>query len=140
MKTQEWLSCSVGETETIGEQIAAMIQGPTVIAMFGGLGMGKTAITRGIVRGLGLNDEVASPTFALVNVYGGSPTVAHFDMYRISSWEDLYSTGFFDYLDAGAVLLIEWSENIENALPEGAWRLTFTREGDTTRRIVLERT
>ena len=134
-----WISHSVVETEQIGQQIAGLLNGPAVIAMFGGMGCGKTALTRGFVKGLGLSDEVSSPTFALVNVYGGTPTVAHYDMYRITSWEDLYSTGFFDYIDAGATVLVEWSENIENALPESAWRLTLERLGENERRISLER-
>ena len=140
MKKLEWTTYSTSETEKAGEEIATWITGPVVIAMFGGLGMGKTAITRGIVRGLGIEAEVASPTFSLVNVYGERPMVAHFDMYRITSWEDLDSAGFFDYIGAGAVLLVEWSENIENALPADAWRLTFERIDDTTRHIVLEGT
>lgn len=138
-KKTEWISTSVAETEAIGAQLAAMLDGPGVIAMFGGMGCGKTALTRGFVRGLGLNDEVSSPTFALVNVYGRDSVVAHYDMYRITSWEDLYSTGFFDYIDMGAIVLVEWSENIENALPDTAWRLTLERLGDNERRITLER-
>lgn len=134
-----WISHSVGETEDIGRQIAAYLPDGAVVAMRGGLGCGKTAITRGIVRGLGIEAEVSSPTFALVNVYGQERTVAHYDMYRITSWEDLYTTGFFEYIDAGAIVLVEWSENIENALPEDAWRLTLERLGDTERRITLER-
>ena len=134
-----WHSHCVLDTEQIGREIAATIDGSTVIAMFGGMGMGKTAITRGIVSGLGIADEVSSPTFALVTVYGLERTVAHYDMYRITSWEDLYSTGFFEYIDAGAVVLIEWSENIENALPADAWRLTMERLSENERRITLER-
>lgn len=69
--------------------------------------------------GLGAGDVVSSPTFALVNEYAGRLTVEHFDMYRVESWDDLYSTGFFDYLDTDCVLVIEWSENIQGALPDG---------------------
>ena len=134
-----WISHSVEETESIGRRIAAQVPASAVIAMYGGLGCGKTAITRGIVSGLGIDAEVSSPTFALVNVYGRERTVAHYDMYRITSWEDLYTTGFFEYIDAGAVVLVEWSENIENALPENAWRLILERLGDNERRITLER-
>ena len=104
--------------------------------MYGGMGMGKTAITHGILKGLGNTSEVYSPTFALVNDYGGNPQVYHFDMFRITSWDDLYSTGFFDYLDGNSILIIEWSENIENALPEEAIRITFERGDNDNSRII----
>lgn len=128
---------SVKMTEDYGKRLADELVSGSVIALFGGMGMGKTALVRGIAAGLGLSAEVSSPTFALVHDYGGQPPLVHFDMYRVASWEDLYSTGFFDYLDAGAILVIEWSENIENALPENALRLRFSRLDETTR--VIER-
>lgn len=129
---------SAAETERLGERLAQGLSGTEVIALFGGLGMGKTALTRGIVRGLGSLDEVSSPTFALVNEYKGRCPVYHFDMYRVTSWEDLYSTGFFDYLDRG-VLIIEWSENIEGALPENAVRVEISRgNGDEQREFSIE--
>lgn len=117
------VSTSPGMTEEIGEKIAAKLKGGEVLALFGGMGMGKTAFTRGLARGLGVKEGVSSPTFALVHEYHGRVPVYHFDMYRVSGWDDLYSTGFFDYLETGAVLVIEWSENIEAALPEDAVRI-----------------
>ena len=100
--------------------------------------MGKTAFTRGLCRGLGIADGVSSPTFALVNEYRGSFNVYHFDMYRVNTWDDLYSTGFFDYIGAG-VLVIEWSENIESALPDDAVRIRIKRgEGDDSRIFEIE--
>lgn len=126
---------SVKKTEDFGEQLAKELKTGDVVAMFGGMGMGKTQLVRGLARGLGLDAEVSSPTFALVHDYGGNPPLVHFDMYRISGWEDLYSTGFFDYQQEGAILAVEWSENIEQALPENAVRLYFTRIDDTTRQI-----
>ncbi len=132
------ISNSAEETEKAGERLAELLHGNEVIAMFGGLGMGKTAFTRGLARGLGVNDGVSSPTFALVNEYSGKFKVYHFDMYRVQSWDDLYSTGFFDYIDNG-VLVIEWSENIEGALPENALRITIDRgEHDGQRIIEME--
>ncbi len=119
----------------IGESLAENLKGTEVIALFGGLGMGKTALTTGIAKGLGSNDSVSSPTFALVNEYHGKCNVYHFDMYRISSWDDLYSIGFFDYLDTG-VLVIEWSENIENALPPEYIRITMEKGSDENERII----
>ena len=132
------ISKSTEDTEKIGELIAEKLCGNEVIALFGGLGMGKTAFTRGLCRGLGVNDGVSSPTFALVNEYHGKYNIYHFDMYRVTSWEDLYSTGFFDYLDNG-VLIIEWSENIEGALPENAIRINISKgESDDERTFEIE--
>ena len=129
-----WISNSAEETERLGERVASKLSGTEVIALFGGLGMGKTAFTRGLARGMGADDIVSSPTFALVNEYRGRVPVYHFDMYRVASWDDLYSTGFFDYLENG-VLVIEWSENIEGALPENALRITISRGENDNQRI-----
>ncbi len=128
------ISKSTDDTERIGEQIAKRLCGNEIIALFGGLGMGKTAFTRGLCRGLGVNDGVSSPTFALVNEYHGKHNIYHFDMYRVTSWDDLYSTGFFDYLDKG-ILVIEWSENIEGALPENAIRINISKGNSDDERI-----
>lgn len=130
----KYISNSAEDTERFAERLSASLKGTEVIALFGGLGMGKTAFTRGLCRGLGITEDVSSPTFALVNEYRGKFPVYHFDMYRVTSWEDLYSTGFFDYLDNG-VLVIEWSENIEGALPEDAVRITISRGEHENQRI-----
>ena len=137
----EYLSHSPEETEAFGCRLAQSLKGGTVIACRGGLGMGKTAFTRGIAEGMGLECHVSSPTFAIVNVYDGSPKLCHFDMYRIDGWDDLCTTGFFEYLEDDAVLAVEWSENIENVLPDNTICVTidkgenecdriFTFEGD----------
>ena len=126
---------SPAETERLGERIAAKLKGGEVLALFGGMGMGKTAFTRGLARGLGISEGVSSPTFALVHEYSGRVPVYHFDMYRVSGWDDLYSTGFFDYLGNGGVIVIEWSENIENALPPGAVRIRLSRGPNENDRI-----
>ncbi len=129
-----FISNSPEETIELGKRIAAALQGNEVIAYFGGLGMGKTTLTRGIVDGLGGDDMVSSPTFAIVNEYRAKYNIYHFDMYRVSGWDDLYSTGFFDYLDTG-VIIIEWSENIENALPDGYIRIDISKGNDDEKRI-----
>lgn len=119
---------NVTETEKIGYLLGEAVKDGSVVAMFGDLGAGKTAFTRGFAKGMGINSDVSSPTFALVNEYrGSSKTLYHFDMYRISGWDDLYSTGYFDYLDAGGCLIIEWSENIEAVLPDDCIRVTITK-------------
>lgn len=114
----EVVSNSPTQTEEYARKLGAVLAGGETIAYFGGLGMGKTRFTAGLAEGMGINAEVSSPTFALVHEYKGGKTLYHFDMYRITTFEDLCSTGFFDYLDWGGVLAVEWSENIENALPE----------------------
>lgn len=136
MRVREYMSTSPSETERLGEQLAEGLAPGTVVAFFGEMGMGKTVFTRGLARGLDCPESVSSPTFALVHDYGGTPPLAHFDMYRISTWDELDSTGFYDYIDQGYVLAVEWSENIENALPEDAVRVEFFRgDEDTVRRI-----
>ncbi len=127
---------SVAETEELAVKLAKKLMPGTVIAFFGGMGMGKTAFTRGLAHGLGLENSVSSPTFAIVNDYGGNPPLVHFDMYRVTSWEDLYTTGFYDYMDMGAILAIEWSENIENAIPENAVRITIEQGTADDERVI----
>ena len=105
----KYYSDSPEATEQLGQRIAKTLKGNEVIAMFGGLGMGKTAITRG--------------------------KIYHFDMYRINGIDDLYAIGFFDYLDTG-VLIIEWSENIADALPDDSIIVRFERGEDENSRVI----
>lgn len=117
---------------------AKTVKKGTVIGFIGGLGMGKTAFTSGFVKGLGINADVSSPTFAICNEYiGNDCRVYHFDMYRIESWDDLYSTGFFDYIDSGAYTLAEWSENIFGALPDDSVIIEIEKLGDNDRRFKI---
>ena len=131
---------SVTETEQAAAAFAKTLHAPAVVAYFGGLGMGKTAFTRGLAKGLGIDAEVSSPTFALVHAYEGKDvTLYHYDMYRVETWEDLETTGFFDDFARGGILAVEWSENIENALPQGTIRVTIAPgETDTQRIITIE--
>lgn len=138
MLMEKYISESPQQTEQIGEMFGKKINSGVVIAFRGGLGMGKTCFTRGLARGLGSTDQVTSPTFALINEYlSGRLPLYHFDMYRISGWEDLYSTGFFDYIEEGGVIAAEWSENIENALPENTIYIEFNRLDDNKREIII---
>ena len=136
---QTFISSSPAETERFAAEFAKTLRGGEVLAFRGGLGMGKTAFTRGLAIGLGAGDVASSPTFALVNEYTGRLTVEHFDMYRVDSWDDLYSTGFFDYLGTDCVLVIEWSENVAGALPEDVITVDIRPgEGDNDRIITIE--
>ncbi len=135
---QKFISKSPQETEAIGKALGEKIESGCVIAYRGGLGMGKTCFTRGIAQGLGSSDTVTSPTFALINEYlSGRLPLYHFDMYRISGWEDLYSTGFFEYIDEGGVIAAEWSENIEAALPDDTIFVEINKIDDDTREIII---
>ena len=118
--------------------LAHRLKSGDVLAFRGGLGAGKTAFVRGLARGLGWEGEVSSPTFALVHEYAATPPLYHFDMYRIHTFDDLYSTGFFDYLDAGGILAVEWSENIADALPPETITVTIEPTGDESRKITVE--
>lgn len=132
-----YITHNVAETEKTGYLLGNTVKDGSVVAMFGDLGAGKTAFTRGFAKGMGIESDVSSPTFALVNEYRGkSRTLYHFDMYRISGWDDLYSTGYFDYLDTGDCLIIEWSENIEAVLPDDCIRVTITKTDNPDERNI----
>lgn len=120
------------ETENAAFELSRDFKGDETVAMFGGLGMGKTAFTRGLAKGLEINEnEVSSPTFAIVHehVSSNGKKLCHYDMYRIDSWEDLDSTGFFESVGR-CVNVVEWSENIENALPFPRWQVSIV-QGET---------
>ncbi len=118
------------ETEQLAASFGAELTGTETIAMFGGMGMGKTAFVRGLAAGLGVNpNEISSPTFAIVHEHSGEKKLCHYDMYRVESWEDLDSTGFFESVGR-CVNVVECSENIENALPLPRWEVTVSKPDD----------
>lgn len=129
---------SVKDTIELGVRLGKVVKKGTVIAYFGPMGMGKTAFTHGLAEGLGIDEkQVSSPTFSLVHEYKSpSSKLYHFDMYRISTWDDLYSTGFFEYIDAGEILAVEWSENIEGALPDDCIKVIFKYGENENERII----
>lgn len=131
-------SYSESDTLSAAKEFALKLHAGDVVAFFGGMGMGKTVFVRGCVDALGCTADVCSPTFSIVNDYFGNPHIYHFDMYRVESWDSLYSTGFFDYLDDDSILFIEWSENIENVLPENTVYVKISLgEHDNERKIVI---
>jgi len=134
----EFISRSAADTKRIAADFAKTLSGGEVVAFSGGLGMGKTTFVSGAAEYLGVGDFVSSPTFAIVNDYGGKPHIYHFDMYRVSDWDSLYSTGFFDYMTDENVLFIEWSENIDGALPGGTIRIDIEKISDDERRITID--
>ena len=124
------ISHSVAETEAVGEQLGRRLPAGSVVAYRGGLGMGKTAFTRGLARGLACQDRVTSPTFTIVNEYEGRLPLFHFDMYRLEGSDALFDIGWEDYLDRGGVCAVEWSENVSDALPEDTVYVTIARHGE----------
>ena len=134
----QFITTSPEETEALGQALGAVLVPGTVLAYAGDLGAGKTAFTRGLARGLGASDPVTSPTYTIVNEYlSGRMPLFHFDMYRLSSSDDLWDIGWEDYLERGGVCAVEWSENVADAL-EGAIRVRIEKTGEDTRRITIE--
>ena len=124
------------DTAKLAERIANSLHGGECIAFSGGMGMGKTTFTRSLAKSLGYEGDVQSPTFAIVNEYiGGRLNVYHFDMYRIETFDDLYSTDFFAYCEMGGVVVCEWSENIENVLPENHVKISISHGEDENTRV-----
>ncbi len=124
----DYISHSEAGTEELGRRLAAALAPGAVVAYRGGLGMGKTAFTRGLARGLGYEGRVTSPTFTIVNEYEGTGLpLFHFDMYRLEDAADLFDIGWEDYLDRGGVCAVEWSERVEEALPENAVTVSIAR-------------
>lgn len=135
---KKFVTKSSGETAEVAAALGAKISSLAVIAFTGDLGAGKTTFIKGLAKALGYSGEVSSPTFAIVHEYiGGRLPLYHFDMYRVESWESLYSTGFFEYMETDAVLAVEWSENIENALPDDLITVDITRGEDDNERVIL---
>ena len=137
----EYLTHNETETETLGARLAAALKPGAVVAYQGGLGMGKTAFTRGLASGLGYPGRVTSPTFTIVNEYeGGRLPLFHFDMYRLADADALFDIGWEDYLDRGGVCAVEWSEQVADALPSDTIYVTITRcpDQDSWRTITIE--
>ena len=132
----EYLSHSPEETEHIGEMLGRRLRPGTVVAYRGGLGMGKTAFTRGLARGLGCAGRVTSPTFTIVNESDGAPPLCHFDMYRLGSSDELFDIGWEDYLTRGGVCAVEWSERVDDAMPADTLWVDIARGTDESDRII----
>ena len=134
----EFITTSPTETELLGQKLAAALSPGAVLAFQGDLGAGKTAFTRGLARGLGYHDPVTSPTYTIVHEYlGGRLPLFHFDMYRLSSSDDLWDIGWEDYLDRGGICAVEWSENVADAM-ENAILIRIEKLDDLRRRITVE--
>ena len=134
----EFISHSQLETEEVGRKLAEKLPDGSVVAMYGDLGAGKTAFVRGMARGMGLSCRVSSPTFTIVNEYLGQRELIHFDMYRLSSADELFDIGWEDYLSRGAVCAVEWSENVQDAFFGDEVVVRIEKLNDTDRKITIE--
>ena len=133
----EYVSNSPAETEALGAALAGRLKPGAVVAFSGDLGAGKTAFVRGMARGLGIPERVTSPTFTIVNEYeGGRLPLFHFDMYRLSSSDELFDIGWEDYLARGGVCAVEWSENVSDALEGDCIRVDIRRGAHDNQRLI----
>jgi len=120
------ISHSPQETEAAGRRLAATLRPGDVVALTGDLGAGKTAFVRGVAAGLGCGDPVTSPTFTLIQEYGGGRLpLYHMDLYRLETTEEALRIGIDEYLEGDGVTFIEWGEKFPALLPRGARRLHF---------------
>lgn len=109
---------SVGETRALGEELAArVLRAGDLLVLAGDLGAGKTALAQGIARGLGVVEQVTSPTFVIVREYQGRIPLVHADVYRLGSCQELYDLGFEEIFDHGSITLMEWGNLVDPVLP-----------------------
>ncbi|MCL2248832.1 MAG: tRNA (adenosine(37)-N6)-threonylcarbamoyltransferase complex ATPase subunit type 1 TsaE [Oscillospiraceae bacterium] len=126
------------ETIILGEKLGRLLCPGAVVALYGDLGAGKTAFTRGLAEGLGIKMAVSSPTFTIVNEYPGKIPLFHFDMYRLESESELFDIGWDDYLERGGVCSVEWSEKVPGAFPPDTIIVRFERLDNDVRQITIE--
>ena len=128
-----FVSKSEAETERFAESLAKKYTGSPTFLLFGNLGAGKTAFTRGLVRGYGSDKRVSSPTFTLVHEYQGDKTVYHFDLYRLESEEELFDIGFEEYFKEDTVRVIEWPDAFIDLMPDSSVEIhiTYGEDPDT---------
>ena len=134
----EILSNSPEETRDIGERLALSLSKGSVVALKGNLGSGKTCFTAGIALGLGICENVTSPTYTIISEYPGNPSLCHIDAYRLKDNRDFEDIGGLEILYSGAVCVIEWSERIYESLPADVITVSFEINGDSSRLIKIE--
>ena len=127
---------SAEQTHALGQQLAKSLKSGDVVALYGGLGTGKTVFAKGIARGLNISDEVVSPTFTLLKEYAGDLTLHHFDLYRIEDVEELTHIGFYDYLGSDGICVIEWAQNTQDL--QANIDVHFSGSGSDERKIEIK--
>ena len=131
------MTCSEAETSDVGRRLGALAVPDDVLALSGGLGAGKTALAQGIARGLGIVEHVRSPTFNLLLVHPGEPTLYHFDLYRLDAPEQLDDIDFWSTIESGGVTVIEWADRFPDSMPEERLDVRLETMGPDLRRITL---
>ncbi|PWM72131.1 MAG: tRNA (adenosine(37)-N6)-threonylcarbamoyltransferase complex ATPase subunit type 1 TsaE [Bacillota bacterium] len=131
-----FLSDGEAATRAFAARFAKQLKSGDVVRLFGELGAGKTAFVKGLAEGLGIDDEVVSPTYSYLNVYGDY--LYHYDCYRLSCGDDAVALGLSDYFGEENVCVIEWSENVESALPENCVEITIEKTGENGRKITVK--
>lgn len=131
-----FLSESATDTEEFGARFAKTLKCGSVVVLKGEMGAGKTVFCKGVARGLGITDEILSPTYAYMNEYGGK--LFHFDCYRLKNGAQAEQLGLTDYFYAGGICLVEWAENIADVLPENVTAVEIEKTEDGKRRIIYE--
>ena len=138
---ERYLTKSSLETEAVGEALAKKLSDSGIVQAFialeGDVGVGKTVFTRGFARFFGVSG-IKSPTYTIVNEHRGKSNLYHFDLYRITDEDDLYSIGFDEYIDRVGYSIVEWSERLEGNLPKGAIRVRLTKTADGADERIIE--
>ena len=130
---------SPAETRALGEKLAHLLLPGDVLLLWGDLGAGKSELTRGIAKGLGIAGPISSPSFTIMNVYDdGRIPLYHFDWYRLQSSEELYEMGMDEYFGGDGVAVIEWPGQCPDAIPEKCLSITIEPQEDETRRILFD--
>ncbi|MBC8589139.1 tRNA (adenosine(37)-N6)-threonylcarbamoyltransferase complex ATPase subunit type 1 TsaE [Paratissierella segnis] len=124
------------ETEEFGIKLGSLLKGGDIICLNGDLGAGKTTLTKSIGRGLGVDEYITSPTFALINEYKGKFPVYHFDVYRLENAHELYDLGFDEYFYGKGVCIIEWADKIEKMIPDIRIVIDIEKGNDDNERIL----
>lgn len=132
---------SVEQTTQLGINLGRLLNAGDIVCLTGDLGTGKTHITKGIAKGLNIDDNITSPTFTIVNEYdSGRLKLNHFDVYRVSDPDEVYAIGFDDYIFSDAVSVIEWANYIEEILPEDLLHIRIEKDlskGEDYRKITI---
>ncbi len=134
----EYISHNVEETQKIAAEFSKTLSEGDVLCMYGDLGAGKTAFTQGLAQGLGIEEYVTSPTFTIVNEYMGRLPLYHFDVYRIADSDEMYEVGYDEYVYGRGVSVIEWSELIEDILPQKRYNITILRGNEADDRKIIK--
>ena len=132
-------SYSAAETRLLGERIAGRLKPGDVLLLYGELGAGKSELTRGIAKGLGVKETLTSPSFTILNVYeSGRCPLYHFDWYRLKNADELFELGLDEYLGSDGIAVVEWAEKCPEAIPEGAMEISLETTGEEQRKIVIK--